>query len=79
MFIIAGALFSGTVMGHAQSGVVRSGPQPSSSSVQSYWTPERMKQAKPVDVGRPAPPLASLPLPQAARKSWRSRGHAAAA
>jgi hypothetical protein len=63
MFIIAGAVLLGTVMGQAESGVVQSGPQPSSSDAQSQWTPERMKQAKPVDVGREgtAPRTPSVP------------------
>jgi hypothetical protein len=61
--IIAAALISETVAAQAQSGAVQSSPQPSSSGVHSYWTPERMKQAKPVDVGRqsPAPSAPSAP------------------
>jgi hypothetical protein len=52
-FIVVAAVLSGAGVVQAQDGVVRSGQQPSSSGIQSHWTPERMKQAKPVDVGRP--------------------------
>src|SRR5271170_5020262 len=44
--ILAAALISGsTAAAQSQSGVVQSGPQPSASDVQGYWTPQRMKTA----------------------------------